>query len=70
METCVCIGAGGSYYLAAGAFILFFLSICFHHQAFYQMFKQSVRQLDRPNKKLNIRKNLIELAKFHVCVKK
>lgn len=70
METCVCIGAGGSYYLAAGAFILFFLSICFHHQAFYQIFKQSVRQLDRPSKKLNSKKNLIELAKFHVLVKK
>lgn len=70
METCVCIGAGGSYYLAAGAFIIFFLSICFHHQAFYQIFKQSVRQLDRPTKKLNFIKNLIELAKFHVCVKK
>lgn len=53
MEIGFCLCSGGSFYFVNGALFLFFISMCFHHQAFYQMFLHSVRRLDRSEENRN-----------------
>lgn len=60
---------GQVYLLAVGAVILFLISICYHHHAFYQIFKHSVDKInnfDENRKHEDVLRNLI---RFHMLVK-
>ena len=50
--------------------ILLFISICYYHQAFYKIFKQTLKKLDRSMGDKNYKKLLLhDLIEFHVLVK-
>lgn len=69
MEIGFCLCSGGSFYFVNGALFLFFISMCFHHQAFYQMFLHSVRRLDRSEENRNKKQIIYALIDFHNSVK-
>lgn len=41
-EACYSIIVGQAFLIANGTLVIFFVSICFHHQAFYRMFNRSI----------------------------
>ncbi|XP_055310916.1 putative odorant receptor 69a [Sitodiplosis mosellana] len=53
------------YIVYNGAILLSFVSICLHHQAFYNIFYYSLRKLGRPNEK----ELLCDLVDFHNSIK-
>lgn len=69
IEICFCICAGGAFYFANGVLLLWFISMCFHHQAFYEMFSHCVRQLERVDERRNQKQRLCELINFHNTAK-
>lgn len=52
------------YMIINGTFLLLFISICMHHQAFHKMFKQSTNRTDKCDSKF-----LCDLMRFHVLAK-
>lgn len=61
--------AGECYFIINGAVLLIFISVCLHHQAFYQMFLHSINEFDRLQNKRNGKQHLCELIKFHCNTK-
>lgn len=59
----------GETYLIAGSFMLFFIALCQHHQAFYQMFEHKLNKLKRRNEIKDKQKILRDLIRFHITVK-
>lgn len=57
------------YFLFNGAILLLFISMCFHHQAFYKMFKFYVHQLNERNEDRDDREYLADLIRFHISIK-
>lgn len=68
----VCLFTSGilTCLLANGALLLLFVSVCWHHQAFYEMFRHSVRKLNVPNEYQNDAELLCQLIRFHILVKR
>lgn len=57
-----------TYFLVNGAFLILFISICFHHRAFYKIFESTIEQLGNTNSSYNDKLLLCQLVKFHVSV--
>lgn len=61
---------GESYLVLNGSILLLFISICWYHRAFYERFRDSVRQLDDRHRNQDTKTILHELIRFHVRVKR
>lgn len=70
MELCVSIAGGGTCSIIFGTLLIVYISICFHHQAFYEIYSHLVRKFDRLELNQNRQKNICELVRFHVMAKK
>lgn len=57
------------YFIVNGAFLLLFISICKHHEAFYKMFEHSLRKYDQNDTDRMDKKSLCDLIRFHILVK-
>lgn len=57
-----------TYVLANGSYILLFISICRHHQAFSKMFKHFAQSLIHSEKHPNDERILRDLIEFHISV--
>lgn len=53
-----------SYLFTTGVFLLLFLSLCIHHQAFHKMFKHSIDTLNQCDKNCCDEKYLCGLIRF------
>lgn len=65
-ELCFSIWVGFGYFFANGAFLLLFISMCLHHQAFYGMFRHLVEKLKRPKKNRCDAQFLCDLVRFYI----
>lgn len=63
--TCV----GEIYLIVNGSFLLLFISICLHHQAFSKMFQYFVQKFTKDDEYQNHKDFLCHLFRFHVSVK-
>lgn len=68
-EVCFVAHNGLTYFVGSGGLLLFLISICFHHHAFYQIFKQSVDELNYFDGNRNDKELLCDLIRFHTLVK-
>lgn len=57
------------YYIANATFLILFITICLHNQAFYKMFRHSLQKLDQTNQDRNVQKILCDLIHFHITTK-
>lgn len=64
-ETFATLLIGEAYGIANGSLLLLFVSLCMHHQAFYQMFQYSTSKLESRN----AQEQLCKLIRFHSSVK-
>lgn len=69
MEMCVSLPFGAAYYIINGTLLILFVSICLHHQAFYEMFSYSVNSLQVVHGHHIKKKILNDLVRFHIAVK-
>lgn len=69
LEMFVVIYEGQTYMISNGVFLLFFISICCHHQAFYRMFKHSMTKLDHHDANRNDKRFLCDVIRFHASVR-
>lgn len=65
------IHIANGYLLINGSMLLLFISLCYHHLAFYKMFKHTLQKLNEPNKRGDNEHQLLcgELIRFHNLVK-
>lgn len=70
VETFVGVSASAFYFFFDGLFLLLFISLCFQHQAFYEIFAYSMHKMDITNNQQQKKLLLSELVEFHVTVKK
>lgn len=68
-EICFSILASLHFLIANEAILIFFISMCLHHQAFYQIFQHSVGKLEYRDKNRNDLKYICELVRFFISVK-
>ncbi|XP_031638775.1 uncharacterized protein LOC116350919 [Contarinia nasturtii] len=68
-EICTYMSFAVSYYLICGVVMLTFISMCFHHQAFYEMFRHELRKLNDPDENINQKKLLCKIIEFHSSVR-
>lgn len=59
----------GEAYIFSASFILLFVSMCLHHQAFYQVFTHSLLECNRPNANYENKLLLHRLIRFHITAK-
>lgn len=64
VDTMVTVG----YIIANGTLLLFFISMCIYHGAFYRLFGHFVDKLDSNNGKIKEEK-LCDLIRFHISTK-
>lgn len=64
------IATGFGFFSCYAAFLLLFISICQHHQAFYKMIKHSVNKLKRSDQNRCGPKFLRDLMRFHISIKR
>lgn len=57
------------YFLANGALLILFVSICVHHEAFYEQFQYVIGKLDKDDAKRNNERVLCDLIRFHNITK-
>lgn len=67
-EVCFQIMMGEGYLFSNGALLLLLISMCWHHQAFYKMFRHFVCEID--SKEKNAKLKLCELVRFHILVRR
>lgn len=60
---------GEAYMIFNGSFLLLFISICLHHQAFYKIFQIALRKLDFSDANRSDETTLCQLIRFHILVK-
>lgn len=59
-----------AYFIASGALLLLFISICWHHQAFYKMIQHTANKLELPDQNRNDKDQIIrKLITFHISAK-
>lgn len=69
-EMCVSVLFALGYQIPLGTILLFFISICVHHHAFYVIFENSIKKWNRRREKsLLDRKFICDLIRFHISVK-
>lgn len=68
-EICFSILASLHFLISNAAVLIFFISMCLHHRAFYQIFQQSVGKLEYCDKYRNDSKFICELVRYFVLVK-
>lgn len=61
---------GGSYLHPNGAIQVFFISMCLHHYAFFEMFEYSVSELNSCREKREYMDQLCKIIRFYVMTKK
>lgn len=64
--------SGQPYFLLNGVILLLFISMCLHHRAFFAIFQHNLRDLDKANRKRDIKATkyfICELIRFHSMVK-
>lgn len=64
-----CIIVAEAVFLFNGAFILLFISICWHHQAFDQMLQHSLIKFEHFNKKRDVKELICNFVNFHNAAK-
>lgn len=64
-EICFTVIASETYLIVTGVFLILFISICNHHQAFYDIFKQSINECNRHDEKF-----IRGLIQFHISTKR
>lgn len=69
VEVCYEVVTTYAYFVCNGSMLLLFFSICWHHQAFSQMFHHFLHSRNRRNKKRNDDEFLCHLIRFHISVK-
>lgn len=57
------------YYSFNGLFLLLFITICLHHQAFYKISQHAIEIWEQPDNKINDKMFLRDLIQFHVITK-
>lgn len=57
------------FIVATGSVLCLFMSMSWHHEAFFFMFRYSVRKLDKPETNNNNKKIIFDLVRFHMMVK-
>lgn len=65
------IYTAGTFFIAMAMLLLPFISICWHHQAFYKVFRHSLRQMDSPDavEGQDNEEQLVRLIRFHATIK-
>ncbi|XP_031626227.1 uncharacterized protein LOC116342669 [Contarinia nasturtii] len=58
-----------SYFVIHGVSFLIFISMCFHHEAFYEMFQHKMRKLNHPDENGNERKLLCKIIQFQISIR-
>ena len=61
--------AGFGYLIVDGAFLLLFISICMHHQAFFKMFEHTIDKTNESDGNRCDAKFLRDLIRFHTYAK-
>lgn len=69
MEKLVDLVIGSLYYIWHGSILVLFISLCLHHQAFYNMFGNSLRKFDLEDRHQSDKRVLCDIIRFHVVVK-
>lgn len=59
----------GEMYLLASSYILLFVSMCQHLDAFNQMFRHFVNELNQNRANLNDKRLLCQVIRFHIEIK-
>lgn len=62
--------SGLSYLLFNGAILLFFISICWYHQAFYEQFCDLISKLNDQHRNQDSKTIVCDLIRFHIRVKR
>lgn len=68
-EIVVSVLASNNYIFFNGLFLLLFVSLCFHHRAFYQMVEHSFHVLQRSNSRRIDKLFLSDQIRFHIIVR-
>lgn len=68
-EIVFCISFAGAYFIANGALLLLFVSICLHHAAFSKVVQHRIAKLSVRQKEQSDAELLRDLVRFHVSVK-
>lgn len=63
---CYC---GGTYMVSDGVILLLFISICTHHQAFYDVFANTIDQWNRRDANQNDEQFIFDLMRFDILIK-
>lgn len=69
-EMCLSIPFAAWYYLLKGVSILFFISLCYHHEAFYKILQRSVHILNTVNNYRDQKILLCNIIRFHNSAKR
>lgn len=69
-EICCSIMMGEAAGIISGLFLLFFISMCLYHHAFYHMFRNMIKKLDPNDQPLRHKQLLCELIHFHIKAKR
>lgn len=65
-----CANMGNSYLSLNASILLLYISISWHHRAFYERFRDSVVKLDERHDKQKTTFILCEMIRFHIRVKR
>lgn len=59
-----------SYFFANGSSLLFFVSICLHHEAFYKIFHKLTCRMDVIDGNQELEEHIFKTIRFHVSTKR
>lgn len=69
LEQLFVIFTGSSYLFCNGSLLVFFISVVWFHEAFYAIFRNTLRELDQPNRSRSNDEFLRQLIQLHVLTK-
>lgn len=68
-EICYDLVTAEVYVFSGAMFIILFVSLCYHHRAFFKIFQHSLHTFDRSDEARNDEILLFQLIRFHVTIK-
>lgn len=68
VEICSTMLCGEAFYDVNGSVLVLFISMCFHHQAFANIFKYSTDKLNECNQKQKAEQIICDLVRFRILV--
>lgn len=68
-DICTVIFCTESYFICNGVFLMLFISLCLNYCAFLEMYQNTLRALDHPNKEHDKNEFMKNLITFHSTVK-